>query len=155
MKKVVFPLFLILLVCAGLLSMDTFSGKKSLSEVFNFDTNHTTEYAIKYSDCINHKDEFRNAKFSPNQFPDDEKPLIKEIDLCLEQYQKYLDSTIKNLSTIYAHEFLHNEYARCKAEISNDSISKIEMYYNLGIMEICYNKDRALNLHPGNNLAKR
>lgn len=145
MKKVVLPLFLVLLISAGLLSMDTFSGKRSLSEVFNFETKHTTEHATKYSDCIDHQDEFSNAKFGLSQFPEDQRPLVKEINLCLEQYRQSLDSTIKNLSTIDAHEFLHNEYARCKTEIGYDSISEIKEYYHLGMMKICYDRDRALN----------
>lgn len=154
MKKVVLPLFLVLLVSAGLLSMDTLSGKKSLSEVFNFETKRSTKYPAKYSDCIDHKDEFSGIKFSISQFPDDQKPLVKEINLCLEQYRQSLESTIKNLSTIDAHEFLHTEYARCKTEIGHGSISQIKAYYLHGIMKICYDRDRALNQESASDLAK-
>lgn len=137
----------------GLLSMNSLPGKISLSKVFNTKENKATNYSTKYSDCITKSDHSQFSKSLQTKIPQVDEIFIEEIDACLDNYQRSLDSTIKNLNAIDAHEFLHSEYLRCKVKISEGSLSEIQKYYHQGIMQICYDKDRFLNLHSNGNIA--
>lgn len=154
MKKVVFPLCFIIMVSIGLLSMNSFPGKISLSKVFNTEESKATDYSTKYSDCITKSDYSQFFGTMLIDVPKEDRVFIEEIDLCLENYQHSLDSTIKNLNAMDGHEFLHTEYLRCKIRINTGSLSEIQKYYHQGIMQICYDKDRFLNLHSNGNIAK-
>ncbi|PWL38059.1 hypothetical protein DKG77_07130 [Flagellimonas aquimarina] len=134
--------------------MNSFSGKISLSKVFNTEENKESDYSKKYSDCVAKSDYLQFFDATRTDVPKEEEIFIEEIDLCLENYQRSLNSTIKNLNAIDAHEFLHSEYLRCKIKISTGSLSEIQKYYHRGIMQICYDKDRFLNLGSNGNVTK-
>ena len=145
MKKIVLPFCFIALISIGLLSMNKFPQKFSFSETFNPEKNTTSRNSIKYSDCINLDDMSIATAEGIDMHALQQDVLFEEINLCLEKYQRSLDSTVKNLSTIDAHKFLHSEFQRCKTLISADSLSAIKVYYHKGIMRLCYESDKTLN----------
>ncbi|UII74972.1 hypothetical protein LV716_11960 [Flagellimonas sp. HMM57] len=154
MKKVVFSFCFVITVCIVLLSTDSLPSGISFYHTFDFKNNKLEEYDTKYSDCIHDTD---LSQFSPvdiSQLLKKQPTLHKEMNRCLSQYKNTLDDTIKNLNTLDSHEFLHKEYQRSKNKISNNSLSEIKTYYHLGIMRICYEKDKELNLISSNSIAK-
>ncbi|MGX1929805.1 hypothetical protein [Flagellimonas sp. 2504JD4-2] len=155
MKKIVLPFCFIALISIGLLSMNKFPPKIDFSETLSSEKSKTPEHQIKYSDCINIDDvsnlDFGNIDMQTLQ----NDVLFEDINQCLEKYELSLDSTIKNLNTIDAHEFLHNEFLRCKKLMDTDSLSAIKKYYNKGIMNICYDRDKKLNSGSFGRVAKR
>ncbi|SNZ01615.1 hypothetical protein [Flagellimonas pacifica] len=153
MKKVVLPLCFIVMVSVGLLSMDAFPEKVDFSKMFKFEKKEVSDHPIKYSDCISEAELSKLDSIGANFNSLPKGTLFKEINICLEKYQLSLDSTIENLSAIDAHEFLHNEYERCKTIIYKESISEIKTYYHKGIMQICYERDKSLN-QTSNKVAK-
>ncbi|WP_420604279.1 hypothetical protein [Flagellimonas sp.] len=153
MKKIVLPFCFIILVSIGLLSMNSFPPKVNLSKAFKFEKENASKQATKYADCINEADFSRFDSIGLNKPSLHKDVLFNEINICLEKYRQSLDSTVKNLSTIDAHEFLHNEYDRCKTIVDKGSVSEIKAYYHKGIMQICYDRDKSLN-QTSNKVAK-
>ncbi|WP_190809605.1 hypothetical protein [Flagellimonas sp. S3867] len=155
MKKIILPFCFIALISIGLLSMNKFPPKFNFSEVLDQKKSKATEHSIKYSDCI------EMAEISKFTAQDTDVQVIRgdvlfdEINLCLEKYQRSLDSTVKNLNTIDAHKFLHSEFLRCKNQLNSDSLSVIKAYYHKGIMSLCYDRDKALNSKSVGRVAKR
>ncbi|MEM7486360.1 MAG: hypothetical protein AAF348_14225 [Bacteroidota bacterium] len=154
MKKVVFSFCFVIMVCVGLLSMDSLPNSISFSHTFDFKKNKLEEYDTKYSDCIQETDLSQFSSVDISQLLKERPVLLKEMDRCLSQYKNTLDNTIKNLNTLDSHEFLHKEYKRSKDKISTNSLSEIKTYYHLGIMRICYEKDKDLNLISGDSIVK-
>ncbi|TXN34823.1 hypothetical protein FVB32_09470 [Flagellimonas hymeniacidonis] len=153
MKKAILPFLLVAMIGVGLVSMNSFSGKNYFLQKSDINENEDADYATKYSDCINMENSPRFSKSKAELALIDQNAFIDEVNGCLKKYRLSLDSTVKNLSTIDAHEFLHKEYERCKTKISDKSLSEIEIYYHLGIMQICYDQDKSLNL-DSDNVAK-
>ncbi len=154
MKKSIFPLCFLAMIGVGILSMNSFSGKTSFSNVFADGKNSVSEYSVKYSDCIS---EMNFSDFDDYDLdkPFPKKPdMIKEINRFLKEYEVSLDATVKNLNAIDAHEFLHNEFERCENKIRKNLRSEIQLYYNFHVMKMCYEKDKYLNLDSNKNLLK-
>ncbi|MGW9687194.1 hypothetical protein [Flagellimonas sp. 2504JD1-5] len=155
MKKIILPFCLIALISIALLSMNKFSPKINFSGATDAEKSENPERQIKYSDCIDMVAISMFDSEGPDMQLIQQNGLYDEINQCLKKYQRSLDSTIKNLSTIDAHEFLHNEFERCKNQIDSDSLSAIKVFYHKGIMEICYDRDKRLNSISTENVVKR
>ncbi|MBS9461771.1 hypothetical protein KIM67_05070 [Flagellimonas sp. 389] len=154
MKKVVFSFCFVTTVCIGLLSMDSLPDGISFSHTFNSKNNKLSEYDTKYSDCLHETDLSQFSSVDVNQLLKEQPILLKEMNRCLDQYKNTLNNTIKNLNTLDSHEFIHNEYRRSKDKISTNALSEIKTYYHFGIMRICYEKDKDLNLISGDSIVK-
>ncbi|WP_420320176.1 hypothetical protein [Flagellimonas sp.] len=155
MKKIILPFCLIALISIALLSMNKFSPKINFSGATDTEKSENPEHQIKYSDCIDMGSMYVLDSENPYMQMIQQNELYGEINQCLRKYQQSLDSTIKNLNSIDAHEFLHNEFERCKNQIDSDSLSAIKVFYHKGIMEICYDRDKKLNSISTENIAKR
>ncbi|WP_318311881.1 hypothetical protein [Flagellimonas crocea] len=148
MKKFVFTLILFATVCVVLGSIKAFDT----IEEFNFisKSNPTVQgnsvQPVKYHDCI-----------TENDFPDgyllytheitnqDSHWDILKVNESVKKYGHSLDSTVKNLSTVDAHNFIHQAFQKAKNIVAEDSISDIQKHYQGEIMRICYDRDRYLN----------
>ncbi len=146
MKKVVLLISLVALVSLGLVSISFFPGKVPLPGMLQSNIPHTTDYTTKYSDCIDLLDLATFSKDSLHHTAMDQTLVLEELNSSLHKYQQSLDSAIKNLNALDAHQFLHAEFKRCKEAIQSDSLSAIKTYYILGTMQICYDLDTSLNL---------
>lgn len=146
MKKVVLLISFVALLSLGLVSISFFPGKVLLPGKSQNNIPKTTNYATKYSDCISEQD-LKGYSLNESQiYSKEQTPALKEVNSSLEKYQRSLDSAIKNLNALDAHQFLHSEFKRCKDVVRLDSLSEIKTYYFLGTMQICYDLDKSLNL---------
>lgn len=104
------------------------------------------EATIKYNDCITEIDSpdelHGHARKLHDQYLDSS---LSKIDVCVKKFGKSMDSTLKNLSTVDAHEYIHQSFEKSKNTIAGNNISDIQKYYHLEIMRICYERDKSLN----------
>jgi hypothetical protein len=111
-----------------------------------------TNYSAKYRDCILEKD---LPKGFSRELDNDSKRTdwdTHKINVSLKKYGQSLDSTLKNLSTIDAHNFIHKEFERSKNSLLKEDLTEIRKYYHLEIMRICYDSDKSLNLGSAGRL---
>lgn len=106
----------------------------------------TTNYVVKYSDCITHDD----FPFAPDDFQitlglEQDWDMLK-VNSSLQRFRHSMDSTLKNLSSIDAHNFIHKEFERNKAQLQTENLTEIRRYYHCEIMRICFDSDRQLNI---------
>lgn len=152
MKKTTFLFGLIVLIGLGLTVENLFPNILSFSKVLSPQESNNSDYSKKYADCINEGDFLNHYDSKSGEYSDEQEGVFEEINMSLEKYRHSLDSTIKNLNTIDAHEFLHREYEKSKVLIQKDKSSKIKRYYHTKAMEICYTKDKSLNTDLNNNM---
>ena len=96
----------------------------------------------------------------PNGYPLYSKQLKNEdvdwyftkVNESAKKYGKSLDSTLKNLSTVDAHDFIHQAFQKAKNAIGNKDISDIQKHYHFEIMRICYDSDKSLNQNTAGRL---
>ncbi|MEM9363917.1 MAG: hypothetical protein AAGA43_14855 [Bacteroidota bacterium] len=154
MKRLIVILPLVALSCICLLHMNANKSNPFSFGAVSQTPNRVSKSGFKYEDCIQKESltSFEVFLRRENRLPDGEN--LSQIDFQIKKYQRSLDSTIQNLSTIDAHSFLHNEYKRCKSLILSSERTPIQTYYHFKIMESCYEKDKALNESSQNSLAK-
>ncbi|KAB7531566.1 hypothetical protein F8C76_08760 [Flagellimonas olearia] len=151
MKKVFFSSILVV----GLVAILGQINAKHYGGLFSDDTKaehkEPVVYSAKFKECIDMKD-FPKKKTSKYEAAFEESGRDMEmVEASLKKFRASLDSTLKNLSYIDAHEFLHARFEQSKAFVSlHDDISKTQEYYHREIMRICYDNDRLLNLDSGN-----
>jgi hypothetical protein len=151
MKKVFFSSILVV----GLVAILGQINAKHYGGLFSDDTKaehkEPVVYSAKFKECIDIKD-FPKKKPSKYEAAFEESGRDMEmVQASLKKFKVSLDSTLKNLSYIDAHEFLHTRFQQSEAFILNhDDISKTQEYYHREIMRICYDHDRLLNLDSGN-----
>lgn len=106
----------------------------------------STNYSPKYKDCIGANDfpldfESKFVVLSPVQDWD-----VIKVNASIQKFHNSLDSTLKNLSSIDAHNYIHKEFERSKILLQRNDLTEIRRYYHCEIMRICYDSDRELNI---------
>ncbi|TAI49643.1 hypothetical protein [Flagellimonas allohymeniacidonis] len=146
MKKLGFVLVAITAVCLLMLGM----GLKGKINPFGISTSSKTksdsDYDAKYRECITSEDLFQLSENKKQYIKETPKKLVKEIDQHVADYETSMESTVNSLNTIDAHNFLHDEYNRCRSLLLKNRQSKLKKYYYLKIMASCYEWDKKLNL---------
>ncbi|MBW8243418.1 hypothetical protein K1F50_11450 [Muricauda oceani] len=105
-----------------------------------------TVYAAKYNDCITEQD--LPDGFATFTHDITHQYLQLQYDKVNESARKYgisLDSTLKNLSTVDAHDFIHKTFKDARNAAEKEGISEIQRHYQFEIMRMCLEKDRRLN----------
>ncbi|WP_437398061.1 hypothetical protein [Flagellimonas lutimaris] len=148
MKNIVITSILLATLFIVMGGMDVFQRMERISFVSKADSNILVDtiYAVKYDDCIKESD-------FPNGYPlhseqmksEDEDWYFTKVNESARKYGKSLDSTLKNLSTVDAHDFIHQTFQKAKNAITDNDISEIQKHYHCEIMRICYDSDRSLN----------
>lgn len=106
----------------------------------------TTNYVVKYQDCITEADlPFNLEDFQNKKGLEQDWDFLK-VNSSLLRFRHSMDSTLKNLSTIDAHNFIHNEFERSKTLLQEEDLTEIRRYYHCEIMRICLDSDRTLNV---------
>ena len=148
MKKLLLTSILlttVFIVIGGMNALDKIQGIHAASN--DKVNNQTTSFqSPKYDDCItkrNFPDGFllyTHELTNPQANWD-----IEKVNESVQKYGKSLDSTIKNLSTVDAHEFIHQTFNKAKSALATDSISDIKKHYHAEMMKLCYTRDKLLN----------
>nr|WP_321410982.1 hypothetical protein [uncultured Allomuricauda sp.] len=100
----------------------------------------------KYDDCILEGDFPEGYLFFTHDITYEHSNWdIIKVNESIEKYRKSLDSTLKNLSTVDAHDFIHQAFLKSKNAVENKDISVIQKHYHGEIMRICYARDQHLN----------
>ncbi|WP_375325286.1 hypothetical protein [Flagellimonas sp. GZD32] len=143
MKKLLFPTILITGVFAVVGSMKSFYVDAQNNRINN--SLITQTYSAKYKDCIDKED------LPVDYHPTADSVTIKrdwdiaKVNASIEKYGKSMDSTVKSLNAIDAHDFVHKEFQRSKNILADSGLSEIRKHYHCEIMRICYDSDRSLN----------
>ncbi|MBO0321757.1 hypothetical protein J0X14_05575 [Muricauda sp. CAU 1633] len=152
MKKLIVSSVLVLAAFALWGPMNAFQKRKVTHAYSSIDQHTDSLYSVKYQDCITLQDFPEGALGQDNLVIDNEWDLMK-VNTFINRYGQSLDSTIKNLNAIDAHNFLHHEFERSKNILSkNNDLSWIRAHYHREIMRICYDHDKSLNFGSGTNL---
>ncbi|AEM69698.1 hypothetical protein Murru_0648 [Allomuricauda ruestringensis DSM 13258] len=143
MKRLLLTSVLLASVFITLSGMNAFQKMEDIN--FNSKEQMESVYAVKYDDCITESD-FPEGYLSINQDADQDVDWnIMKVNQSINKYRKSLESTLKNLSTVDAHDFIHQTFQKAKSSMENDNTSEIQKHYFSGIMWICYDKDKDLN----------
>lgn len=148
MKKNTLLFSLILVIGLGLTAERLFPNILSFSKVSETPRSKPQKLSKRYTDCISETDLFGHSKSIWDIYSPDQEEALAVVIKNLKEYQHTLDSTVKNLNTIDAHEYLHNEYAKNKSLMLASSVSEMQAYYYWKIMESCYVLDKSLNEVP-------
>ena len=152
MKKLLFSSMLLASAFAVLGGMNALHEIKGIGDTEKIEQNISNNYSAKYKDCISQTDFPQNYQF-PVDLPSSKRDWnTLKVDASLKRYGQTLDSTIRNLNSIDAHNFIHQEFQRSKAIFQNKDISDIRKYYHCEIMRMCYDSDRFLNLGSAGQL---
>lgn len=104
----------------------------------------------KYHDCISEEDfpvdyQLYTQKTANQELDWD----IIKVNKSLKKHRDSMENTLKNLSSIDAHNFLHHTFQKSKAALANKNISGIQKHYHFEIMRFCYESDKSLNQNSG------
>lgn len=143
MKKLLFPTILITGVFAVVGSMKSFyvDGSNTLAS----NNVIVQNYSAKYKDCIDEQDLLENFPPSKDSVAVKMDWAITKVDASIQKYGKSMDSTVKSLNAIDAHDYIHKEFERSKNILADSGLSDIRKHYHCEIMRICYDSDRSLN----------
>ncbi|MEC8830886.1 MAG: hypothetical protein VX772_00860, partial [Bacteroidota bacterium] len=126
MKKVLLTSILLASVCIVLGGMNAFQKMVPSNYVSKSNASFSgeTENIVKYPDCITEED-FPSGYLLytheiTNQHSDWD---IVKVNSSVKKYSSSLDSTVKNLSTVDAHDFLHQAFEKAKAAVDDDNAS--------------------------------
>lgn len=148
MKKILLTsvlLLTLLIVLGGMNAFESLEGIYMVSDK-NLNIQTTAVQHAKYDDCIT-KNDFPEGYLLytheiTNQHSDWD---IEKVNQSVQKYSESLDSTLKNLSTVDAHEFIHKAFQKAKSDVENNDVSDIRKHYHGEIMRICYTRDKLLN----------
>nr|WP_299385771.1 hypothetical protein [Allomuricauda sp.] len=147
MKKAFFLICSVALVSLGLVSISLFPGKVPFPGNSIETDDKRGEQGTKYSDCIDSTDLMVFLKRqSP---PTKQSEALQKVEASLEKYGRSMDSVIENLSTLEAHQYLHEAYKNNRSVLQSDSMTKTKFLYHLGAMQICYDRDKSLSHNMG------
>ncbi|MBO0329029.1 hypothetical protein [[Muricauda] lutisoli] len=104
-----------------------------------------TIYAVKYDDCIKESDFPIDYSMHSKEVKDHVDWSIKKVNESVNRFGESMNSTLKNLNTVDAHEFIHQTFQKAKSAFTDNAISDIQKHYQCEIMRICYDSDRSLN----------
>ena len=153
MKKLLISSLLALAVLALWGPINAFQKSKSSTTTTysTLDQNVDSLYSAKYQDCIMLSD-FPDDTISRDHLTIESDWDLMKVNAFINRYGQTLDSTIKNLNAIDAHNFLHKEFERSKNTITNNKdLSWVRVHYLREIMRMCYDNDKSLNLGSSNN----
>ncbi len=145
MKKLLFSSMLLASAFAVLGSMNAFRAIGKIDDSKSINQNISTNYSVKYQDCISQEDFPRDFNSMANHPSNSWDWSTMKVDASLKKYGKSMDSTLQSLNSIDAHNFIHQEFLRSKSMLENTDISDIRKYYHCEIMRMCYDSDRFLN----------
>ncbi|MEZ4811488.1 MAG: hypothetical protein R2819_14105 [Allomuricauda sp.] len=140
MKKLIYPIIFIAGVFVLWAPMNAFQDRNLFKMASVSRGEAVQDYSAKYKDCIS-KDSFSSQNTLQINSLD-----YQKVGDALKKYEQTLVYTLKNLSSIDAHNFLHQEFQRSKDTVFNQDLSELQLYYHNEIMRICFEKDRLLNL---------
>lgn len=148
MKKLLLTSVLLATVFIVIGGMNALNKIQGIYEASNDKINNqTTSFqSAKYEDCITKDDLpdgfllYTHELTNPHANWD-----IEKVNESVQKYGKSLDSTIKNLSTVDAHEFIHHTFNKAKSALATDSISDIKKHYHAEMMKLCYTRDKLLS----------
>lgn len=147
MKKLLLTSILLATVFAVLGSMNAFQRIESINVAeTNSNAGAPAVYSVKYNDCIG-EDDFPDGYllFTHDITIKHTDWDITKVNESAQKYAKSLDSTLKNLSTVDAHEFIHQAFQTSKKAVDTEHISDIQKHYHGEIMRMCYTRDKQLN----------
>ncbi|GLU43873.1 hypothetical protein [Allomuricauda sp. NBRC 101325] len=144
MKKLLFPTILITGVFAVVGSMKSIYVDGQTTMVTD-KIIAQTNYAAKYKDCIAEQDFPENFPSSVDSVASKRDWDISKVNASIHKYGQSMDSTVKSLTAIDAHDFIHKEFQRSKNILADSGLSDIRKHYHCEIMRICYDSDRSLN----------
>ncbi|NVN17731.1 hypothetical protein GUA46_05200 [Muricauda sp. HICW] len=108
--------------------------------------NHEMIHVVKYDDCITQEDlPKRHFLFTHQITHQHIEPEYNRVNESARKYSTALDSTLKSLSTVDAHDFIHKTFQDAKNEASREDISEMQRHYQFEIMRMCLDKDKHLN----------
>jgi len=138
-------LVMVFLVYGGMNVVQKIEGIEMVSD--NNVSTHTPEVQFaKYDDCITENDFPDGYLLYTHEITNQHSGWdIEKVNESAQKYSKSLDSTLKNLSTVDAHEFIHKAFLKAKSDVENGNVSEIRKHYLGEIMRLCYNRDRLLN----------
>lgn len=148
MKKLLFSSMLLASAFAVVGGINVFDQAENGQNIQGILTN----YSAKYEDCILEKDLPKDFLWEPENKSKKIDWDTHKINVSLKKYGQSLDSTLKNLSSIDAHNFIHKEFERSKNSLLKEDLTEIRKYYHLEIMRICYDSDRLLNVGSAGRL---
>ncbi|MCR9227055.1 MAG: hypothetical protein NXH90_06535 [Flavobacteriaceae bacterium] len=148
MKKLLLTSILLATVVMVLGGMNAFQKMEGINIASKTNSNLYANpiQAVKYDDCIV-EDDFPHGYLLftheiTNLYSDWD---IVKVNESIQKYSKSLDSTLKNLNTVDAHEFIHQAFWKAKGTVENQNTSEIQKHYHGEIMRICYARDKHLN----------
>lgn len=148
MKKLLLTYILLATVFIVIGGMNALAKIQGIYEASNDKVNNpTTSFQFaKYEDCIT-KEDFPDGflLYTHELTNPDANWDIEKVNESVQKYGKSLDSTIKNLSTVDAHEFIHQTFIKSKSALATDSISDIKKHYHSEMMRLCFTRDQLLN----------
>ncbi len=148
MKKLLLTSILLAIVFITLSAMNAFQEMQGIDFTSKTNSKEQMEsvYVVKYDDCITENDFPEGYLVSKNENTGQDVDWnIMKVNQSIKKYRKSLDSTLKNLNTVDAHDFIHQTFQKAKSSMANDDISDIQRHYLSGIMRICYDSDKHLN----------
>lgn len=150
MKKLLFTSVLLATVFVVLSSMDVFQKMEGINVASETnskaDITPTSVHVVKYVDCITENDLPEGYAIYTHDISNHHSDWdIMKVNESIEKYAKSLDSTLKNLNTVDAHEFIHQAFEKSKNVVKNEDISDIQKHYHGEIMRLCYTRDKQLN----------
>ena len=155
MKKLPLTLILLATIFIVMGSMKAFQRMEEIN--FTSKSNSTFKGGptpkAKYHDCISEEDipedYYLYTKKTANQELDWD---IIKVNKSLKKHRDSMEVTLKNLSSIDAHNFLHHTFQKSKAALANKDISDIQKHYHFEIMRFCYESDKSLNQNSAGRL---
>nr|WP_297782624.1 hypothetical protein [uncultured Allomuricauda sp.] len=146
MKKIVFTSILLATVFIVLGGMNAFQKIESLNFASKSDSNmEEPVYTVKYNDFITEVDFPDGYSLDTMEATNHVDWNFLKVNESVKKYGNSLDSTLKNLNTLDAHNFIHQAFNKAKSAVSKSDISDIQKYYHCEIMRVCYDRDRSLN----------
>lgn len=106
----------------------------------------TTNYLVRYQDCITKEDFPFDLEDLQNGIGLEQDWDMLKVNSSIQRFRLSMDSTLKNLSSIDAHNFIHKEFERSKTLLQEENLTEIRRYYHCEIMRICLDSDRSLNV---------
>lgn len=148
MKKLLLTSVLLATVFMVLGSMNVFKRMEtfSIASETNSKIGSNPVKQVKYDDCISEEDFPKGYLLYTHELTNQHSDWdIVKVNESVQKYGKSLDSTLKNLSTVDAHEFIHQAFQKAKKAVEDENTSDIRKHYHGEIMRICYNRDKHLN----------
>lgn len=148
MKKLILTSTLLATLAVVFGGMNAFQSKDRFSFISKTGTPANPEpiLMVKYNDCITQEDlPKRHFLFTHQITHQHLEPEYSKVNESARKYGMSLDSTLKSMSTVDAHDFIHKSFQDAKSEASREDISEMQRHYQFEIMRMCLDKDKHLN----------